>query len=367
MRHGGFAAGALLCIGMVACGQHKRPSGADTLNVSNFGNFIAPDTVANFERETGVKVHYTTYGSDAVLETKLLTGHTDYDVVVPYDTTFDRLVKVGMFRKLPQATLESIAAMSPDIMRDLAVHDPGNLHGVPYLWTTTGIGYNVDMIRARLGSAVPDSWSLLLDPKNAERLQDCGIMIVDSPSEVYSVVLIYLGKDPNSEDPRDINLAADTLQKIRPYVRTIASEGIVDGFSSGGLCIILGWAGDISLAKKRAAEASKARNLRYFVPREGSLIGTDVIAIPIDAPHVKNAERFLNYLITPRVIASITNAVRYPNAVEASLAFVDEDIKKDTALYPDIEQRATLHTGTTPSGDTLRLVNRLWTRFRTGQ
>lgn len=353
---------------LAACGEHtKSPAADETLNIYSWADYIAPDTVANFERETGIKVRYSTFDTNEVLETKLLTGRSNYDIVVPTDFFFDRLNKAGVFRKLDKTSLPNSFNLDPDIMQKLALHDPGNLHSVPYLWFTTGIGYNVDQVRERLGSSEPDSWSLLFDPTNAAKLQDCGILIVDSPTDVLSSVLIYLGKDPNSRDPADLNSAADTLMKIRPFVRSIDSVGIIGDLASGGLCLILGWSGDVMLARSRALESSNGVKIRYFVPREGGLIGADMMSIPADAPHPRNAHIWMNYLMRPEVMAGITNAVKYPNGNRGSLAFVQDTIKNDPEIYPNAQTRATLHTLPAMPPETLRLVTRLWTRFRTGQ
>src|SRR5271165_467670 len=269
MQKAGLATTLFSALGVVACGGHGSPPAAqETLNVYNWTGFIAPDTIANFERETGIKVLYDTYESDEVLETKLLTGHTRYDVVVPSDIFFERLIKAGAFRKLDKAALPNIVNLDPEAMRELAVHDPGNLYGIPYNWYTTGIGYNVDKVRERMGSTELDSWSLLLDPKNAAKLQYCGISMVDSPTDVLSSVLIYHGKDPNSRDVADLNAAVDTLMKIRPFVRTIVSVGNIVDLANGNVCVFLGWAGDVVLARYRALEAGNGVKIHYFIPHE---------------------------------------------------------------------------------------------------
>ncbi len=360
---------ALLTIfGLAACSEHGKGAAADAaLNIYSWADYIAPETVGNFERETGIKVSYNTFDTNEVLETKLLTGRSNYDIVVPTDFFFDRLKKAGVFRKLDKAALPNRSNLDPDIMQKLAVHDPGNLYSVPYLWFTTGIGYNVDKVRERLGPAQFESWSLLFDPKNAAKLQDCGILIVDSPTDVLSSVLIYLGKDPDSRDPADLNAAAETLMKIRPFVRSIDSVGIIGDLGSGGLCLILGWSGDVMLARSRALESSNGVKIRYFVPREGGLIGADMMSIPADAPHPRNAHLWMNYLMRPDVMAGITNAVKYPNGNRAALPFVQEAIRNDPEIYPDAETRAKLRTLPSMPPETTRLVTRLWTRFRTGQ
>lgn len=368
MRKAGLAMALLSTFGVAGCSGHGNPTAPEkTLNIYSWADYIAPDTVANFERETGIKVQYSTFDTNEQLATKLLTGRTNYDIVVPSDFFFERLMKAGVFRKLDKTALPNSVNLDPEIMQRLAVHDPGNLYSVPYLWFTTGIGYNVDKVRERLGSSGYDSWSLLLDPKNAAKLQDCGILIIDSPTDVYSSVLIYLGKDPNSHDAAGWNLAADTLMKIRPYVRSIDSVGVIGDLANGSLCLILGWSGDVMQARYRALEASNGVKIRYFVPREGGLIGADMIGIPADAPHPQNAAIWMNYLMRPEVMAGITNAVKYPNGNLASLRFVQDAIKNDPAAYPGAETRAKLHLLPAMAPEEARLVTRLWTQFRTGQ
>ncbi len=371
LRRQRLAAGLSAAVAVGACGGHGNHGAQgppqETLNIYSWADYIAPDTVANFERETGIKVRYDIYESNEVLETKLLTGHTNYDVVLPTDTFFERLLQAGTFRKLDRSALTNSGNLDPDIMRALAVHDPGNQYATPYLWTTTGIGYNVDKIRERLGAAVPDSWSMILDPKNAARLQDCGITVIDSPIDIIPSVLMYLGKDPNSRDPADIMAAADALMKIRPFVRSIEAMAYIGELSNGSMCAVIGWSGDIIQARARAAEAGNGVKLNYFVPREGGLIIVDMMAIPADAPHPKNAERWLNYLMRADVMAGITNAVKYPNGNRASLSLVRDSLRQDPAIYPDAQIRARLHSLVAAPPEYLRTVTREWTRFRTGQ
>jgi putrescine transport system substrate-binding protein len=359
---------ATLTIAALSCsGNNKPPAGEQALNIYTWADYIAPDTVANFEHETGIKVRYTTFDTNEVLATQLLTGHTNYDIVVPSDFYFDRLMKAGTFRKLDKSALPNSVNLDPDIMQKLAVHDPGNQYSVPYLWYTTGLGYNVDKVGERLGRTEPDSWALLLDPKNAAKLQDCGIQVLDSATDVLSAVLIYLGKDPSVRDPADLNAAADTLMKIRPFVRSIDSLATIGDLANGNVCLILAWSGDVTQARYRAIEASNGVKIRYFVPREGGLISADMMSIPADAPHPENAEKWMNYLMRPGVMAGITNATKYPNGNLASLMFVEAALKNDPAIYPGSDIRARLHVLPEMTPEQTRLVTRLWTRFRTGQ
>ncbi len=366
--------GALLAASCACSRQAGAPApttadNADTekvLNIYSWMDYIAPDTVRNFEKETGIKVNYSTYDNNEVLETKLLTGHTGYDIVVPTENFFDRQLHAGVYRKLDKSALPNLVNGDRDILSRMAVHDPGNQYAIPYLWSTTGIGYNVDKVRARLGSATFDSWSLLLDPANAAKLKDCGISIVDSALDVFESVVIYLGRDPNRRDPADIAAASEVLQKIRPYVRYIDPAQYIADLANGEICLSLGWSGDVGLARSRAKEASTGVNIAYLVPREGALMTVDMVGIPADAPHPHNAHLWMNYLMRPDVIAGITNYLKYPNGYSGSLPLVLPALKSDESIYPDAAIRARLFTNKSVSAEYSRLVTREWTRFRTG-
>ena len=381
MRVATWRSCALLALGMIATGCSKHTSqapgsaagaGGDGdaqkfLNIYSWSDYIAPDTIPNFEKLTGIKVRYDIYDSNEVLETKLLTGRTNYDIVVPTGYFFERQVRAGVFRRLDPALLPNRVNLDPEIMKRLALHDPGNEHGVPYLWSSTGIGYNEAQVHARLGANLPTSWALILDPGNAARLKDCGISIVDAASEVISSVLIYLGRDANSRDERDIALASQTLRKIRPYVRYIDSQQYISDLANGSVCVSLGWSGDILQARARAREAANGVQIAYLVPIEGAMLTVDAMGIPADAPHPRNAQLFLNYLMQPEVIAGVTNFVKYPNGNLASLPFIEDRIKNDRSIYPDGQTRARLLTHRAEPLAYSRLVSREWTRFRTGE
>jgi putrescine transport system substrate-binding protein len=377
-----FAAAILVMLALTACSrqsdQSKEASAGAVnsmsalkedsekiLNVYSWLDYIAPDTVANFERETGIKVRYDTYDNNEVLETKLLTGHTSYDVVLPTGAFFERQRQAGVYRKLDKKALPNLIYADPDIMRRLAVYDPGNMYAIPYMFTTVGLGYNVDKVRARLGAARPDSWALLFDPNNAAKLKDCGISIIDSAMDVFEAAMIYLGRDPNRLDPRDVTDASAALLKIRPFVRNIDPAPIAD-MANSSVCLCLGWSGDMEAARNRANEAKTGANIAYVVPREGSVITVDMLAIPADAPHPHNAEIWMNYLMRPDVMAAITNYIRYPNGYSASLPLVQASVKNDEAIYPDQATLARLISPKTVPLDYSRLLTREWTRFRTG-
>ncbi|MGO9990953.1 MAG: polyamine ABC transporter substrate-binding protein [Steroidobacteraceae bacterium] len=359
---------------MVACGRQTDRSNSATggeadskiLNVYSWLDYIAPDTVADFEKETGIKVHYDMYDNNEVLETKLLTGHTNYDVVLPTGAFFERQRQAGIYRKLDKSALPNLVNADPEIMRRLAVHDPGNLYAIPYMFTTTGLGYNVDQVHARLGATRNDSWALLFDPGNAAKLKDCGIAIIDSAMDVFQSAMIYLGRDPNRLDPADVAAASDALLKIRPFVRYIDPAQYISDMANKSICLALGWSGDVEQARSRANDARTGANLAYFVPREGAVMTVDMMAIPADAPHPRNAEIWMNYLMRPEVMAGITNYIHYPNGYAGSLPFVKASIKSDEAIYPNAATRARMISPKTVPLEYSRLVTREWTRFRTG-
>jgi len=287
-------------------------------------------------------------------------------VVVPTDQFFDRQRQAGVYRELDKQALPNLVNLDPEILRRMAVHDPGNLHAVPYMWSTTGLGYNIDQVRARLGGNVPDSWALLFDPHNAAKLQGCGILIVDSPLDVFDSAIIYLHRDPSRRDPKDVLAAAELLRAIRPFVRNIDPAPIAP-LASGEVCLELAWSGDVEAARNRAIENSTGAHIAYLIPREGALTTIDLVAIPADAPHPRNAAIWLNYLLRPDVIAGISNYIKYPNGNAASLPLIDAAVRSDPAVYPDAATRARLVTGAPVPLNYSRLVARAWTRFRTGQ
>jgi len=286
-------------------------------------------------------------------------------VVTPSENYFERQLKAGVYRALDTARIPNLSHADPDIMRRLAVHDPGNRHAIPYMWATTGIGYNVDRLRERLGE-FPRSWALLLDPNHAARLEDCGIAITDSPIDVFSSAIIAAGRDPNRHATEDLMQASARLQAVRRYVRLI-EPNVIAPLANGDVCIVLSWSGDVEMARQRAVQAGKGTSIDYFVPQEGGLMSVDMVGIPADAPHPRNAELWMNYLLRPDVAASITNYIRYPNGVIDSLPLLAPDIAHDPRIYPDARTRARLVTAAALPADYTRLMNREWTRFRTGE
>ncbi|MFO1465759.1 MAG: polyamine ABC transporter substrate-binding protein [Steroidobacteraceae bacterium] len=369
-------AGIALTTIAAACGRHAPPSdaaapgaaaaGPQQLNVYSWSLYIAPDTVPEFEKRTGIKVRYDTFDSNEVLETKLLTGHTGYDIVVPTVNFFERQAKAGVYRKLDKSRLPNLRHLDPDIMRRLAVHDPGNQYAIPYMWSMIGLGYNQDQVARRLGTRAPLSWSMLLDPAVAAKLADCGISVLDAPPDVVGAALIRLGRDPNADDAASLEAAFAALHAIRPYIRNFDSQQYVSDLANGSVCLALGWSGDVIQARTRAREAGNGVKVAFFVPSEGSIMTLDAMAIPADAPHPRNAEDFMNYIMDPQVMARITNAVGYPNGNLASLPFVTPAFRDDPAIYPDAATRARLTTQRTKGLDYSRNLSREWTKLKTG-
>lgn len=337
------------------------------LNVYNWSDYIADDTVKNFEAKYGVKVNYDVFDSNELVETKMLAGSSGYDIVVPSSQFMERQVKASVFAKLDKSLLTNIGNLDPATLKQVAMYDPGNEHAIPYMWSTDGIGYNVDKVKKLIPDAPVDSWALIFDPKYAAKLKDCGISILDAPSDIRSIVLIYLGKDPNSQNPEDLKLAEAQLMKIRPYVRKINSSQYIEDLANGDLCVALGYNGDVLQARDRAFEAKNGINIAYVIPKEGSIVTIDTMVIPADAKHPKNAHLFMNYLMEPEVAAANSNKVNYANGNTASEAFLNESVKNDPAVYPTAEIKAKLTPELSVADDYNRLLTRTWTRFQTGK
>jgi putrescine transport system substrate-binding protein len=368
---------AALVLAVAACGkkdtaeQAQQPGAAaqeeKVLHVFNWSDYIAEDTVPNFEKQTGIKVTYDVFDSNDVLETRLLAGNSGFDVVVPSASFLERQIKAGVFQKLDKSQIPNLKNMDPDIMKRVGLHDPNNEYSVPYLWGTTGIGYNEDKIKKILGDARPDSWNYVYDPKLAAKFKDCGISLLDAPDEILKTVLAWLGRDPNSQKEEDLKAAEDKLMPIRPFLRKIHSSQYIDDLANGDLCIAVGWSGDILQARDRAEEAGQGVKIKYAIPKEGTIVWFDMLAIPADAKHPKNAHAFINYLMDPQVAANDSNFVNYANGNAASFPMVSEEVKNDPGIYPTPEVKAKLFPSLAYGEDFQRLMNRMWTKFQTGQ
>jgi len=368
---------AAIVFAVAACGkkevaeQAQQPGAAaqeeKILHVFNWSDYIAEDTVPNFEKQSGIKVTYDVFDSNDVLETRLLAGNSGFDLVVPSASFLERQIKAGVFQKIDKSQIPNLKNMDPDIMSRVGLHDPNNEYAVPYLWGTTGIGYNEDKIKKILGDARPDSWNYIYDPKLVAKFKDCGLSLLDAPDEILKTVLAWMGRDPNSQKEDDLKAAEAKLMPIRPFVRKIHSSQYIDDLANGDLCIAVGWSGDILQARDRAAEAGQGVKIKYAIPKEGTIVWFDMLAIPADAKHPKNAHAFINYLMEPQVAANDSNFVNYANGNAASFPMVSDEVKNDPGIYPTPEVKAKLFPSLAYGEDFQRLMNRMWTKFQTGQ
>jgi putrescine transport system substrate-binding protein len=368
---------AAIVLAVAACGkkevaeQAQQPGAAaqeeKILHVFNWSDYIAEDTVPNFEKQSGIKVTYDVFDSNDVLETRLLAGNSGFDLVVPSASFLERQIKAGVFQKIDKSQIPNLKNMDPDIMSRVGLHDPNNEYAVPYLWGTTGIGYNEDKIKKILGDARPDSWNYIYDPKLVAKFKDCGLSLLDAPDEILKTVLAWMGRDPNSQKEDDLKAAEAKLMPIRPFVRKIHSSQYIDDLANGDLCIAVGWSGDILQARDRAAEAGQGVKIKYAIPKEGTIVWFDMLAIPTDAKHPKNAHAFINYLMEPQVAANDSNFVNYANGNAASFPMVSDAVKNDPGIYPTPEVKAKLFPSLAYGEDFQRLMNRMWTKFQTGQ
>ncbi|MGB0361050.1 MAG: extracellular solute-binding protein, partial [Endozoicomonas sp.] len=297
------------------------------LNIYNWSDYIAEDTITNFEAETGINVRYDVFDSNEVLEAKLLSGKTGYDIVVPSASFMAKQIQAGVFKELDKSKLPEWKHLDADIMSIVSSFDQGNKHAYPYLWGTTGIGYNPEQIKKYLGKEAPvDSWSLLFDEENIRKLSQCGVAFLNAPTEVIPAALNYLGLDPNSTDQKDYSKAEELLMKIRPYVTYFHSSRFISDLANGDICVAIGWSGDVLQASDRAAEADNDVVIEYSIPKEGAAMWFDMLAIPKDAENIDEAYAFLNYLLKPKVMAEISNYVAYASANKASVALIDDEI-----------------------------------------
>ena len=363
---------AVAACGKKESGEQAQQSGAaaqeeKVLHVFNWSDYIAEDTVPNFEKQSGIKVTYDVFDSNDVLETRLLAGNSGFDLVVPSASFLERQIKAGVFQKIDKSQIPNLKNMDPDIMNRVGLHDPNNEYSVPYLWGTTGIGYNEDKIKKILGDARPDSWNYIYDPKLVAKFKDCGLSLLDAPDEILKTVLAWMGRDPNSQKEEDLKAAEAKLMPIRPFVRKIHSSQYIDDLANGDLCIAVGWSGDILQARDRAEEAGQGVKIKYAIPKEGTIVWFDMLAIPADAKHPKNAHAFINYLMEPQVAANDSNFVNYANGNAASFPMVSDEVKNDPGIYPTPEVKAKLFPSLAYGEDFQRLMNRMWTKFQTGQ
>lgn len=350
-----------MLVGAAAAQQRKE------VYVYNWSDYIDFKILDDFTRETGIQVIYDTYDSNDLLETKLMAGKTGYDVVVPTSNFLARQIKAGVIAPLDKSKLPNLKNLDPAIMQRMAAYDPGNAHGVVYMWGTTGIGFNARKVAERMTNAPVDSLALLFDPAVAARFKDCGIMVLDAADELVPAALRYLGLNPDAKDADSIAKAEALLLKARPNIRKFHSSQYIEDLANGAICIAFGYSGDIVQARQRARDAKKGVDIVYSVPKEGALMWFDNFAIPKDAPNKDHAHAFINYMLRPEVIARASNAVFYPNAVPESARFIDAEVKADKGVYPPPEVIRTLFTVTPYDQASQRLLTRTWTKVKRGK
>ena len=359
----GPIAGALAAAALIA----GAPALAKEVRVYNWSDYIDEEVLKDFEKETGIKVIYDVFDSNELLETKLLAGGSGYDVVVPTGPFLSRQITAGVFQKLDKSKLPNLKNTWPLIDERTALYDPGNEYSINYMWGTTGIGYNEAKIKERMADAPVDSWDLIFKAEIVSKFKDCGIFLLDAADDIIPVALLYLGLDPNSKDPGDLEKAGKLLEQIRPNIQKFHSSEFINALANGDICIAVGYSGDILQARDRAEEAKNGVTVGYKIPKEGAQMWFDQMAIPADAKHVEEAHAFLNYMLDPKVIAKASNYVNYANGNLASQEFIDEEIKGDTSIFPDDATLKRLFVKNPYDAKTQRVVTRIWTKVVTGQ
>lgn len=340
---------------------------AGTVHIYNWSDYIGPTTLADFQKETGIKPVYDVFDSNETLEGKLLAGRTGYDVVVPSNHFLGKQIKAGAFQKLDKSKLTNYSNLDPVLLKRLEQNDPGNLYAVPYLWGTNGIGYNVDKIKAVLGVDKIDSWSAVFEPENIKKLQSCGVAFLDSADEMMPTVLNYMGLNANSTNPEDYKKAEAKLLAVRPYVTYFHSSKYISDLANGDICIAIGFSGDMFQAKARAAEAGKGVNVAYTIPKEGGALWFDMLAIPKDSANVKEAHAFINYLLKPEVIAQVSDSVGYANPNPGSDKLMEQSIRTDESVYPPQEVLDKTYVSVELPPNIQRLMTRSWTKVKSGK
>ena len=359
---------ALLTLGSTLAIPYVRPSWAQagTVNVYNWSDYIGETTVADFEAETGIGVVYDLYSSAEEMQAKMLAGSTGYDVVVMAGLSLPQFVAAGVYQKLDRTRLTGWSNLDPEILEIVEGFDPGNEYSVPYMWGSVGVTYNLDMVKERLPDADLESLDTLFKPENAAKLADCGISILDSPTDIGFMVMSYLGIDPNTAGPAEYQKMAEAFAPIREYIATFDNANYLTAIPNGEVCAVNNWSGDYGVAKARAAEAGIEMNLAYYVPKTGAPAWFDLLCLPSDAPNTDNAYTFVDYLLRPEVIAACSNYTGYANANQAATPFVDPAIAADPAVYPDEATLARMYTPAPQSEEQDREITRIWATIKSG-
>ncbi len=364
-RLAGVLAAVMVTLGVSAVASADEEK---VLNIYNWSDYIAPDTIANFEKETGIKVRYDNFDSNETLHAKLVAGKTGYDIVVPSSNWATIQLRGGLLQKLDKSKLPNWKNIDPTILSQLGTLDPGNQYLVDWLWGYTTVGINVDKVKKALGGMpMPDNvWELVFNPQYMKKVKSCGVSFLDAPSEVVPAALHYLNKPIDSKNQADYNEAGTMLAKIRPYVTLFSSSGYINDMANGSICVALGWSGDINIARQRAIANKSGQNIEALIPKNGGLAFFDTMAIPADAPHPENAHKFINYILTPKVDASLTNTVFYANPNKASLPYVTPVVANNKTVFLSDEDKKKLVMPAVQTNDVRRLATRVYTRFKTG-
>ena len=357
----------LLALSLMGAMAGAAQADDKVLHVYNWSDYIAPDTIANFEKESGIKVVYDVFDSNETLEAKLLAGKSGYDIVVPSNNFLAKQIKAGVYQELDKSKLSNYANLNKSLLKAVSVSDPDNKHAFPYMWGSIGIGYNPEKVKAALGVDKIDSWDVLMKPENIAKLKSCGVSFLDSPTEMLPVALHYLGLPTDTQKKADLKQAEDLFLKLRPSIGYFHSSKYISDLANGNICVAVGYSGDIQQAKSRAAEAGGKVKVAYDIPKEGAGSFYDMVAIPKDAENVEAAYKFMNYLLEPKVMAAITNSVRFPNGNEKATALVDKDITSDPGIYPPADVQAKLYAIADLPAATQREMTRSWTKIKSGK
>ena len=377
LRAGLFApalAVVLAVVGAARAPGESRAAEPKLLNIYNWSDYIADDTIKNFEKETGIKVNYDNYDTNEVLHAKLVAGQTGYDIVVPGAHFAKTQIEGGLLQKLDRSKLTNWGNLDPNLLKALAAVDPGNQYLVDWLWGYVTVGINAPKVKAALAAApnplpMPDNaWSLIFDPKYAARLKSCGVNFLDSASEVLPVAMLYVGKPPYSTQAADYDAAAKMLQSVRPYVTRFSSSGYINDLAGGQLCAVMGYSGDINIARARALQATpkSPAAIEALVPKGGATLFFDSMAIPKDAKNVAHAHLFINYILRPEVAASLTNKVFYANPNTASLKFVKKDVADNKTIFLNPSDQARMTPPDAVPQAIRRVQTRIFTSFKAG-
>jgi len=335
------------------------------VNIYNWSDYIAPDTISKFEKQTGIKVVYDLFDSNEMVEAKLLAGNSGYDIVVPSNAFLAKQIKVGLYQKLDRNKLPNWKNLNPLLMKALEISDPGNQYAIPYLWGTVGIAYNVDKVKAELGEDAPtDSWELIFNEKYMKKLKACGVTFLDSPTEILPIAIKYLGGDPTTTDLAEFKKAQDLFLKIRPYIAYFHSSKYITDLANGNVCVSIGYSGDLQQAKTLAIESKNGVNIHYNIPKEGAGSFFDMMAIPKDAPHPDEAHAFINFVMQPDIIAEITDYIQFPNANLKATPLVSEEIRNDPGIYPTENIQQKLYTFPLLPFAVQRTVINSWARIK---